>query len=179
MPLKSKLISRAAGVLFASIAAVVGLHEGRSLVSYQDSAGVWTICDGETLGVKPGQRRSEAQCDETLRKGIARHAEALTGLPEGLPDVVLLGSVDLVYNIGVYGFRSSSAYKALAQQDYTAAGAAVLRWKYITLPNGKRFDCSTPGNTVCYGLWKRRLWQAKAIGNEFPSVQAALAALPK
>lgn len=178
MPLKSKLISRAAGALFASIALVVGVNEGRSLVSYQDSAGVWTICDGETLGVRPGQRRSGAQCDATLRKGIARHAEALQGLPEDLPDVVVLGAVDLVYNIGVSGFEQSAMRRALAGKDYKAAGAAVLRWKYITV-NGKKFDCSTPGNKVCAGLWKRRLWQSAAIGNQFKTTEAAIAALPK
>lgn len=198
MPLKNKLISRAAGALFASIAVVVGLNEGRSLVSYQDPAGVWTICDGETLGVKPGQRATEAQCDATLRKGIARHAEALTGLPEGLPDVVLIGSVDLAYNIGTYGFSSSRVYKGLSVQDYKTAGSAVLAWRFISQVkapapalgwtyNSKtkrwQFDCSQSfngkRNTVCWGLWERRQWQAKAIGNQFKTVQEALAALPK
>ncbi len=174
---KSKLISRAAGALFGCIALVVGLNEGRSLTSYQDSVGVWTICDGETLGVKPGQSRTAAQCDETLRKGIARHAEALTGLPESLPDAVVLGAVDLVYNIGVGGFNSSAVKRALAQKDYKAAGAAVLRWRYVTI-GGKKFDCSQP-NRVCSGLWKRRLWQAQAIGNQFKTPEAATAALPK
>lgn len=198
MPQKNKLISRVCGYLFASVVAVVGLNEGRSLVSYQDPVGVWTICDGETQGVKPRERRTEAQCDETLRKGIARHAEALTGLPEDLPDVVLLGGIDLGYNIGVYGFRGSRVYSALAQKDYKAAGTAVLAWRFVSqkaAPAPARgwawnertkrwqFDCSQTfdgkRNTVCWGLWERRQWEAKAIGNQFPTVQAALAALPK
>ena len=198
MPLKSKLVSRAAGALFGVIAMVVGVNEGRSLVAYSDPAGVWTICDGETLGVKPGMTRTAAQCDDTLRKGIARHAEALTGLPEALPDAVVVGAVDLTYNIGVSGFRGSRVYKALAVQDYRAAGDAVLAWRYISQKkapapalgwtyNEKRrvwqFDCSQSfggkRNTVCWGLWERRQWQAKAIGNQFKSAQAAVAALPK
>lgn len=174
MPLKSKLVSRVAGYLFASVVAVVGLNEGRSLISYQDPAGVWTICDGETLGVKPGERRSEAQCDATLREGILRHTEILRGLPEGLPDVVLLGAMDFGYNTGTLGTKVRAG---LMQQDYKAAGAAVYDWKYITI-KGKKYDCSQP-NKVCAGLWKRRLWQAKAIGNQFKSVEAAIAALPK
>lgn len=179
MPLKSNLLSRVTGSLFGVIAVVVGVHEGRSLVSYQDPAGVWTICDGETLGVQPGQKATQAQCDETLRKGIARHAEALRDLPQDLPDVVLLGAIDSAYNVGVYGFRGSSAAKCLANKDYTCASKNWLKWKYITLPNGKKFDCSTPGNKVCSGLWDRRQWQAKALGNQFKSVQEALAALPR
>jgi len=198
MSLKSSYISRAAGALFLSIAAVVGVHEGRSLVAYYDSANVLTICDGDTRDVRPGQKATPAQCDERLRKGIADHARALDGLPEGLPDVVVLGSVDLSYNIGVYGFRSSSVKSALMLRDYKAAGKAVLKWKYISqkkapapakgwvyIPGTKmwRFDCSQSidgaPNKVCYGLWQRRLWQAKAIGNEFRSPQEAIAALPK
>lgn len=179
MPLKSNLLSKVTGALFGVIAIVIGVHEGRSLVSYQDSAGVWTICDGETLGVKKGQKATQAQCDDMLRKGIARHAEALQGLPQDLPDVVLLGAVDSAYNVGVYGFSSSTTKKCLANKDYTCASKNWLKWKYITLPNGKKFDCSTPGNKVCSGLWDRRQWQAKALGNQFKSVQEALAALPR
>jgi GH24 family phage-related lysozyme (muramidase) len=177
---------------------VVGLNEGRSLVAYPDPVGVWTVCDGETLGVQPGERRTEAQCDATLRKGIARHAEALTGLPEALPDVVLIGAVDLTYNIGEAGFRNSRVYSALLKQDYRTAGDAVLAWRYVsqkaapapalgwtynTKTKRWQFDCSQTfngkRNTVCWGLWERRQWEAKAIGNQFKSVEAALAALPK
>lgn len=198
MNLKNNYLTRAAGALFLSIAAVVGVHEGRSLTAYYDSANVLTICDGDTSNVRPGQKATHAECDDRLRKGIAAHAEALTGLPEGLPDVVVLGSVDLAYNIGVNGFKTSSVYKALAVKDYKAAGLAVLKWKYISQrtaprpglgweynPKTKvwRFDCSQSisgaPNKVCYGLWQRRLWQAKAIGNEFKSPQEAVAAIPK
>lgn len=198
MPLKNKLVSKVCGVLFGAVAVVVGLNEGRSLVAYKDPAGIMTICDGETLGVKAGERRTEAQCDATLRKGIARHAEALTGLPEDLPDGVVLGAVDLTYNIGTYGFSTSRVYKALVVKDYKAAGDAVLAWRFISQtkapapalgwtynPKSKRwqFDCSQSfngkRNKVCWGLWERRQWQAKAIGNQFSSAQAAVNALPK
>jgi GH24 family phage-related lysozyme (muramidase) len=198
MSLKSSYISRAAGALFVTIAAVVGVHEGRSLVAYYDSANVLTICDGDTRDVKPGQKATPAECDDRLRKGIADHAKALDGLPEGLPDVVVLGSVDLSYNIGVYGFRGSEVYAQLMLRNYNAAANAVLRWRYISQskapapaagwvysPASKkwRFDCSQilngAPNKVCYGLWKRRLWQSQAIGNQFKSLQEAVTAVPK
>lgn len=187
-----------ASALLSAILSITQVHEGRSLEAYRDSAGVLTICDGETLGVKPGQKATHAECDEMLRKGIARHAEAVVGLPEGLPDVVLLGVIDTAYNIGVYGFRESGMYRALGKQDYSAAGTAVLQWRFISQKKapapGKgwtwnqkkkvwRFDCSQTidgaPNKVCYGLWKRRQWQAQALANGFPTVQAAIAALPK
>jgi GH24 family phage-related lysozyme (muramidase) len=125
-----------------------------------------------------GQKRSLSDCQKQLIQSAGEHAKALVGLPESIPDVVLLGSLDMAYNVGVSGFSNSAVKRKLAQADYQAAGQAVLQWKYITL-NGKEYDCSIKGNKVCYGLWKRRLWQSKAIGNEFKSVQEAVAALPK
>lgn len=181
MSLKSKLagIAFITSVILAPLTHVVKHNEGYSETAYRDGAGVWTICYGETNGVRRGQIATREQCNAQLSRSIAEHAKALDGLPAGLPDVVVLGAMDAAYNIGVYGYSSSTSKRHLANKDYAAAGKAILKFKYITLPNGQKFDCSTPGNTICYGLWKRRLWQSKAIGNEFPSVEAALAALPR
>ncbi|WP_192246027.1 lysozyme [Mesorhizobium silamurunense] len=40
--------------------------EGLRLVAYQDSVKVWTICWGETKGVKPGMRKTLEECDAML-----------------------------------------------------------------------------------------------------------------
>jgi GH24 family phage-related lysozyme (muramidase) len=180
MSLRNKIVGALAGasLLGGGITAVIQNNEGYSSTAYRDSAGVPTICYGETKGVQMGQKRSLSDCQKQLIQSAGEHAQALVGLPESLPDVVLLGSLDMAYNVGVSGFSNSAAKRKLKQGDYRAAGQAVLQWKYITL-NGKKYDCSIKGNKVCYGLWKRRLWQSKAIGNEFKSVQEAVAALPK
>lgn len=180
MSLRTKVASALAGatILGAALLSTVGQNEGRSLSAYWDSAGVLTICDGDTTNVKPGQRATPAECDARLRAGIQEHAKALDGLPEGLPDAVVLGAMDLTYNIGVAGFNSSSVKRCLARQDYRCAQEAVLKWKYITV-NGKKYDCSVAGNTRCSGLWKRRLWEARAMGNEFKTIDEALRALPR
>lgn len=180
MNLRNKIVGALAGasLLGGGITAVIQNNEGYSSTAYRDSAGVPTICYGETKGVQMGQKRSLSDCQKQLIQSAGEHSKALVGLPESLPDVVLLGSLDMAYNIGVSGFSNSAVKRRLAQADYRAAGQAVLQWKYITV-NGKKYDCSIKGNKVCYGLWKRRLWQSKAIGNEFKSVQEAVAALPK
>lgn len=180
MSLRNKIVGALAGasLLGGGITAVIQNNEGYSSTAYRDSAGVPTVCYGETKGVQMGQKRSLSDCQKQLIESAGEHAKALVGLPESLPDVVLLGSLDMAYNVGVSGFSNSTAKRKLRQGDYRAAGQAVLQWKYITL-NGKKYDCSVKGNKVCYGLWKRRLWQSKAIGNEFKSVQEAVAALPK
>lgn len=186
MSLRNKIVAAITGatLLGGGVTTVVKHNEGENKLpdgthlAYQDSAGIWTYCYGETKGAYKGLRVSQSTCDNQLIQSAGEHAKALVGLPESLPDVVLLGSLDMAYNVGVSGFSNSTAKRELVQGDYRAAGQAVLQWKYITL-NGKKYDCSIKGNKVCYGLWKRRLWQSKAIGNEFKSVQEAVAALPK
>lgn len=144
-----------------------GLHH-----AYQDGAGVWTICYGETKGVKKGMTKTDAECEIHLRESIASHASPLYNLPDSTPKVVILGSLDFAYNAGVSGFNNSTIKKYLLKGDYNNAGKSVLSWKYITR-NGVKYDCSVKGNKVCYGLWKRRLVQADMIGNKI-SVEEAL-----
>lgn len=200
MSLKNKIVGALAGasLLGGGITAVIQNNEGYSSTAYRDSAGVPTICYGETRGVQMHQKRSLSDCQKQLIESAGEHAKALAGLPESLPDVVLLGSLDLAYNVGVAGFNSSTPKRELARGDYKAAGKAVLEWRYISKKQKQNpgvgwewrtasskwvFDCSQyingKPNKVCYGIWKRRLWQSKAIGNEFKSVQEAVAALPK
>lgn len=164
--------------LFGPVKEVVKYNEGYSATAYLDSAGMWTICYGETKDVQKGQRRSQSDCEAQLERSITEHSKVLTGLPESLPDVVVIGMVDAGYNIGVPSVNSSTFKKRLAKGDYTGAAEAVLWFKYITLPNGQKFDCSKP-NKLCTGMWERRKWQAKAIGNQFSSVDEALAELKK
>ena len=180
MSLKNKVVAALAGasLLGGGITAVIQNNEGYSSTAYLDSAGIPTICYGETKGVKMGQKRSLSDCQKQLIQSAGEHSQALVGLPDSLPDVVLLGSLDMAYNVGVAGFKGSSTKRLLMNKQYKQAGKAVLQWKYVTI-NGKKYDCSVQGNKVCYGLWKRRLWQSKAIGDEFKSVQEAVAALPK
>lgn len=62
--------------------------------------------------------------------------------------------VDFSYNVGPTAFCTSSAVRLLNQARYTDACDQILRWKFV-----KGYDCSTPGNRVCQGLWTRRLEQ--------------------
>lgn len=199
MSLRTRVIAALAGatILGGAITEVVQHNEGLSLTAYKDSAGIPTICYGETKGVKMGQRATLTQCQERLIQSAGEHAKALDGLPMQLSDVALIGSIDFIYNVGVAGFNGSVVKRHLKNLDYTAAGKAVLNWRYISkyqqrspgagwvYKGGKRwtFDCSQyingRRNKVCWGLWERRQWEAKAIGNEYKSVQAAVAAMPK
>lgn len=172
MDLKNRAIKWVMGAGFLAASSVIMVNEGYKETSYKDGAGVWTICYGETKGVTKGMRKTKEQCTAQLKESMETHSKALVGLPDTTPDVVVLGSLDMAYNVGVGGFNGSAVKRYLIKADYVNAGKEVLKWKYITR-NGKRYDCSVKGNKVCSGLWKRRLVQAEMIGNKI-SVQEAL-----
>lgn len=197
MSLRTKVIAALTGatMLGGAITGVVQHNEGLSLTAYKDSAGVPTICYGETKGVKMGQRATLSDCQKQLIESAGEHAKALDGLPMQLSDVALVGSIDFIYNVGVAGFNGSAVKRHLKDLDCAAAGKAVLDWRYISkyqqkspgtgwvYKGGNRwtFDCSQyingQRNKVCWGLWERRQWQAKAIGNQYDSLESAVNAL--
>lgn len=199
MSLRTKVIAALTGatMLGGAITGVIQHNEGLSLTAYKDSAGIPTICYGETKGVKMGQRATLSDCQKQLVQSAGEHAKALDGLPMQLSDVALLGALDFTYNVGVAGFNGSSVKHHLKSLDYAAAGKAVLDWRYISkyqqkspgagwvYKGGNRwtFDCSQyingKRNRVCWGLWERRQWQSKAIGNQYKNVNAAMAELKR
>lgn len=194
MSLRTKVIAALTGatMLGGAITGVVQHNEGLSLTAYKDSAGVPTICYGETKGVKIGQRATLSACQKQLIESAGEHAKALDGLPMQLSDVALVGSIDFIYNVGVAGFNGSSVKKHLKNLNYAAAGKAVLDWRYISkyqqkspgtgwvYKGGSRwtFDCSQyingQRNRVCWGLWERRQWQSKAISVQYVDVAEAI-----
>lgn len=199
MSLRIKVVAALTGatMLGGAITGVITHNEGLSLSAYKDSAGVPTICYGETKGVKMGQRDTLSDCQKQLIQSAGEHARALDGLPVQLSDVALIGSVDFIYNVGTAGFNNSAVKRHLKHLDYAAAGKAVLDWRYISkyqqkspgtgwvYKGGNRwtFDCSQyingQRNKVCWGLWERRQWQSKAIGNQYKNVSTALAELKR
>jgi lysozyme len=60
----------ATGVVALSITVLIQPWEGRENKAYRDIVGVWTICDGETKGVKPGMVKTDAECDAMLLRRV-------------------------------------------------------------------------------------------------------------
>lgn len=176
----TKRLLASGSILATATIGVVTLNEGYSEPAYYDSANVLTICYGETKGVKRGEVRTKSQCDSQLRASLESHGKIFDNVPSSVPDVVALGMLDMAYNVGVAGFNGSTAKREILKGDYKKAGEAVLSWRYITR-NGKKYDCSQlvngKPNKVCWGLWERRKWEAKAIGNQFKTPQEALSEL--
>lgn len=64
--------------------------------------------------------------------------------------------------VGQYGFgtwEKSSMRRELLAGDYAAACKALIRYRFV-----QGYDCATPGNTRCFGVYTRQLQrQAKCL----------------
>jgi lysozyme len=103
------------GTTAAALAvSIVGGFEGLRLTAYPDPAtrgAPWTICYGETRGVKKGDRDTKIGCDERLITGLAEFAAGVEKCVPSLarvPDKRYVAHVSLAWNIGVGGYCKSS-----------------------------------------------------------------------
>lgn len=146
----------AIAALTISATAFVGLlsTEGYRGEAYKPTPyDVPTIGFGTTGGVKMGDKTNPVAALKRAREDI----ETFEGYIKSCVKVPLhQGEFDLytrlTYNIGPGNFCSSTIVKLLNQQKYGEACEQILRWKYH-----EGYDCSTPGNKICSGLWKTRL----------------------
>ena len=94
--------------------------------------GVWTICDGDTKGVRPGMVETEAGCTARLERQLVAHATpVLACVPAlGRPQRQnqLVASVSLAYNIGTAGFCRSTAARRFNAGDWRGGCDAFLMW---------------------------------------------------
>lgn len=58
---------------------------------------------------------------------------------------------DFTGQYGVGNWSASSMRRNLLAGDYVAACTSLLRYKFAA-----GYDCSTPGNKRCYGVWERQ-----------------------
>lgn len=140
--------SLAAGALAMAIA-FVGMWEGKELRAYQDIVGVWTICYGETRGVRPGDVATGAQCDAQLAKALDEYNAGLNGcLTATVPDKVRVALVSWAYNVGVGAACSSTLVKLANVGDLVGACNQLPRW-------------NRAGGREVKGLTNRRLAEQK------------------
>lgn len=135
------------GVVAAAILSAVPFIadlEGDKLSSYQDTAGVWTVCSGETLGVAKGDTLTQAQCNALTQSRVGQFMLQVTPLlrvPVGAD--TLAAHTSFAYNIGIVAYRRSSALR------FTNAGNIVSGCKAMALWN-------TVDGKVNTGLVNRR-----------------------
>jgi Phage-related lysozyme (muraminidase) len=154
--------------LSLSFAAAVGIavHEG-----YTTDAVIPTKGDVPTYGygstvkadgarVRMGERTDPVNALKTMHAHIsreeARFRASLAGvhLTQGEYDVYM----DWVYQYGMGAWHKPKSPRTwLLQGEHVAACDALLHWRFVG-----SYDCSTPGNRRCMGVWTRQQARHKA-----------------
>ncbi len=111
----------------------IGRWEGLRLAAYQDIVGVWTVCYGETKGVKPGDQYTKAECDAMLAREIQAyrvgwHAYVGADVLAELPVKRDVAFTSLAYNVGVSGAGKSTATRRLNAGNIAGACEALGWW---------------------------------------------------
>lgn len=151
----------AIAALSLSAAGFVGLitHEG-----YTDRAVIPTKGDVPTVGFgsttradgTPVQMGDTTTPVKAVQRTLAYIQDAEAEMKATLQGVELFQAeydvyVDWRYQFGGAAWRRSSMLRELKAGNYRAACDALLRYRFSA-----GYDCSTPGNKVCAGVWKRQ-----------------------
>lgn len=162
--LTKKLAALGASAVIATTGGLlVGPYEGVETTAYKDMVGVWTICYGETKGVKAGATRTLEQCEASLASELSLyHKEMMKGVKVDLPDHMQVAYTSFVWNVGIGAWNSSTLLKLLNQKEYEAACAQLLRW-------------TKAGGVVVKGLQNRRQGEYKTCMGKDYDVNAVLA----
>lgn len=129
------------GAIAAVAVSLVGGFEGLRLNAYPDPATggkPWTICYGSTNGVKPGDKRTMAECKALLVEELDVYAngiEACVKVP--MPDSRLVALTSFAYNVGVKAACGSTAVRLINAGQTKAGCDALLKWNKaagITFP---------------------------------------------
>ena len=136
-------------------------HEGLSLKAYQDVARVWTICYGHAY-VDPKLTMTQKQCDKLAESdGLKFMLPVLAAIKVPVSPTTLAAHTHFAVNIGIAGYRRSTALKLTNQKDYFGGCNAFMNWDGLTL-KGKKYDCGDPQpkwvmDGGCRGLLARRV----------------------
>lgn len=163
MTIKARITAGVLGALLVSAGgiAMIKSHEGLRYTAYPDpgTGGVpWTICYGHTKGVRPGQRATQAQCDQFLREDLAvAEAAVKSTVRVSLSQGELDAYVSFVFNAGASNWRSSTMLRLLNSSQRVAACNQFPRWVYankrqlrglVTRRYEEQALCLTFGKTV-------------------------------
>jgi lysozyme len=108
---------------------LIATREGCRLAAYQCVAGIWTCGWGETDGVTPRTRWTQAYADERFCDALTERTDQVLALCTAPPsDSQLAAMVSLHYNVGHAAFAKSSVLRAHNRGDTQAAARAFGLW---------------------------------------------------
>jgi lysozyme len=120
--------------LIIAIASSIGIYyEGTRHAAYPDPAGAgpWTICEGHTQGVKPGDTATDAQCREYLQQDMGdAYATVTRCITAPLTVSQAAAFTDAAYNVGPAIVCGSTLQKLANSGDVRGACEQLLRWTH-------------------------------------------------
>lgn len=133
-PVTAGLASGGAAAILAACAAFVGPWEGLRTDAYLDkiaSPPIYTICYGETRGVKPGDRYTAEECKAMLAASLGEFRDKLAVCIPNLivqPEGVQVALVSWSYNVGTGAACGSTLAKLANAGNWRAACEQLPRW---------------------------------------------------
>ncbi len=119
----------------AALLVLTPKFEGTELTTYRDLGGVLTYCTGATENAQWGKTYTPGECQEQLKRDLARHAagihECLRPSWGRLTYGQRVAFVDAAYNIGVFAFCGSSMARRANAGDIVGACDALLMWNKV------------------------------------------------
>lgn len=132
-------------ITLATAIGFVGNWEGLRTTAYQDVVGVWTVCYGETKGVKRGDSYTKAECDKMLADEILEYEKSLDKcLKADVPIGMKIALVSWTYNVGPGAACRSTLVRKANAGDLIGACNELRRW-------------NRAGGRVWRGLTNRRI----------------------
>lgn len=115
--------------LVLSGAYLVVPFEGKSNPAYPDPVGIWTICYGETKGVKKGDYKTDDGCLESLAEELSiHHKQMMPYIKVPISEKEEAAYLSFTYNVGVGAFSKSTLLKRLNDKRRVEACNELLRW---------------------------------------------------
>jgi lysozyme len=144
-PAAKRVIGSGLAAALAIASVMAAKYEGRRLHAYQDTGGVWTLCDGHTRGVKEGDSATPEQCDEWRKEDLLIANNGIDSCVHAPLNVNQRAALlSFFYNVGApKACASTLVRKANAFLPGSEWCPELLRWTHA-------------GGTQLPGLVKRR-----------------------
>ena len=121
------------GVVSATLISGVALWEGVSYKTYEDLAGIPTVCYGHTGNdVVRGKTYLPQECKKLLEVDLIKHRQGMlqcVNVP--LTPYQADAYTMFAFNVGVGAFCKSSLLKELNKGNYKQSCDGLLRWSYV------------------------------------------------
>lgn len=126
-----RALTALAAAAIAIVAASLSGFEGQRFTAYADTGGTWTICEGHTRDVKPGDHATPEQCAGYKAADLTEASQGVDSCTHAtLTAYERAAYVDFVYNVGKTAYCNSTMLQKLNAGYHVEACNQLLRWTY-------------------------------------------------